>query len=78
MVRKIYYNMLTRTCFLKGHGSKIVSGSGDKTIKVWDVSTGACLRTLQGHTDYVFSVCVSPDGSKIVSGSGDKTIKVWD
>jgi WD40 repeat protein len=60
-------------------GSKIVSGSHDKTIRVWDASTGIeMLSPLKGHDDTVFSVAFSPDGSKIVSGSYDKTIRVWD
>ncbi|KIM89872.1 hypothetical protein PILCRDRAFT_812653 [Piloderma croceum F 1598] len=60
-------------------GSKIVSGSFDKTIRVWDASTGVeMLPPLQGHDGYIYSVAFSPDGSKIVSGSGDKTIRVWD
>ena len=59
-------------------GSQIVSGSGDDTVKVWDLNTGALLRTLTGHTDRVLSVAVTRDGSQIVSGSFDKTLKVWD
>ena len=60
-------------------GSKIVSGSWDCTIRVWDASTGVqVLPALQGHDDYIRSVAFSPDGSKIVSGSWNKTIRVWD
>ncbi|KAI9036194.1 WD40 repeat-like protein [Aspergillus affinis] len=59
-------------------GRRIVSGSGDKTIKLWDAQTGSELRTLEGHSSWVFSVAFSPDGQRIVSGSGDKTIKLWD
>ena len=58
-------------------GSRLFSGSADKTIKVWDMATGACVQTLQGHTRLVYSVCVSADGSRLFSGSKDKTIKVW-
>ena len=58
-------------------GKKIISGSGDKTIKEWSVETGECLRTFKGHYNSVSSVCYSPCGKKIVSGSGDKTIKEW-
>jgi WD40 repeat protein len=55
-----------------------VSGSYDKTLKVWDAQTGQETLTLRGHTDIVTSVSFSPDGKRIVSGSADKTLKVWD
>jgi WD40 repeat protein len=58
-------------------GGKIVSGSDDKTVKVWDLGTGACMRTLTGHTAEVHSVAASPDGDHPVSASADKTIMVW-
>jgi WD40 repeat protein/serine/threonine protein kinase len=58
-------------------GRHIVSGSYDKTLRVWDLGTGRCLNTLQGHTESVDSVAVSPDGRQIVSGSNDKTLRVW-
>jgi len=55
-------------------GSKIVSGSDDNTIRVWDASTGVeMLSPLRGHDDLITSVAFSADGSKIVSGSDDKT-----
>jgi WD40 repeat protein len=60
-------------------GSKIISGSDDKTIRVWDASTGIeMLPPLRGHDGSISSVAFSPDGSKIISGSSDKTIRVWD
>ncbi len=57
--------------------TKIISGSYDKTIKIWDANTGQCLKTLEGHSRYVSSVAYSPDGTKIISGSYDYTIKIW-
>ena len=56
---------------------RIVSGSYDKTLRVWDSSSGACLRVLEGHTSDVSSVCALGDG-RIVSGSEDNTLRVWD
>ncbi|KAK2731274.1 hypothetical protein FQN57_003536 [Myotisia sp. PD_48] len=44
-------------------GSKIVSGSGDNTVRVWEVATGKLLQTLEGHSGSVTSVAFSPDGS---------------
>ncbi|MEQ1906438.1 MAG: protein kinase, partial [Pirellulaceae bacterium] len=59
-------------------GARIVSGSSDNTLKLWDAATGQELRTLQGHTEDVLSVAFSPDGARIVSGSQDNTLKLWD
>jgi WD40 repeat protein len=83
------------TLTLKGHsdwvlrvsfspdGKRIVSGSGDKTLKVWDAQTGQETLTLKGHSDAVVSVTFSPDGKRIVSSDGlflmkFGEIKVWD
>jgi hypothetical protein len=59
-------------------GRRIVSGSNDSTLKVWDTVTGQNLLSLEGHTSNVLSVVFSPDGRRIVSGSHDETVKVWD
>ena len=58
-------------------GSRIVSGSNDKTVKIWNAATGDVESTLLGHSGRVTSVAFSVDGSRIVSGSGDKTVKIW-
>jgi len=58
-------------------GKRIISGSRDNTIKVWDSATGAELMTLRGH-DGLSSIAFSPDGKRIISGSDDKTIKTWE
>ncbi len=59
-------------------GKRIISGSYDNTIKVWEAETGDELMTLRGHKECVKSVAFGPDGKRIVSGSDDKTIKIWD
>ena len=59
-------------------GTRIVTGSDDRTAKVWDARTGTPLLELKGHTSLVTSVAFSPDGSRIVTGSEDRTARVWD
>lgn len=59
-------------------GPFIVSGSRDKTIKIWDVSSGICLFTLHGHDNWVRGVVFHPGGKFLLSASDDKTIRVWD
>ena len=58
-------------------GKLLATGSDDDMVRVWDVVTGSLLRTLSGHTSYVYSVSFSPDGKLLASGTG-KTIRLWD
>ncbi len=59
-------------------GKTLASGSGDSTIKLWDVATGKEITTLKGHSDLVKSVSFSPDGKTLASSGDDNTIKLWD
>ena len=58
-------------------GSKIISGSEDNTIRVWDTGF-LMIPPIRGHHNWILSVAFSPDGSKIISGSFDRTIRIWD
>ncbi|KAJ7202947.1 quinon protein alcohol dehydrogenase-like superfamily [Mycena haematopus] len=67
-----------RSVAYSANGKRIVSGSDDCTVRIWDAETGAALREpLEGHTDVVTSVVFSPDGKRIVSGSHDHTLRIW-
>ncbi|KAF8604757.1 WD40 repeat-like protein [Ceratobasidium sp. AG-I] len=60
-------------------GTRIVSSSYDKTIRIWDARTGQMVgKPLEGHTSSVTSVAYLHDGTRIVSGSEDKSIRIWD
>jgi RNA polymerase sigma factor (sigma-70 family) len=59
-------------------GKLLATGSADKTIKLWDATTGKCKRTLEGHESGVFSLAFSPDGKLLASGGLDGTVRLWD
>nr|XP_006818297.1 PREDICTED: apoptotic protease-activating factor 1-like [Saccoglossus kowalevskii] len=58
-------------------GQKVVSCSGDKTVKVWDSQSGQEYLSLEGHTDFVNWCCFSPDCTMVASCSDDHTVRVW-
>ena len=59
-------------------GRSLVSGSADKTVKLWDMQTGGAIRTFLGHTAPVHSASISVDSATIASGSYDDTVRLWD
>jgi WD40 repeat protein len=59
-------------------GANLVSGSFDKTIKLWQLATGTAIHTLTAHVKGVFALAVSADGRLLASGSWDEVIKLWD
>ena len=75
---------VTSVCHVPASGSRpacLATGSVDRTVKLWDIATGAMLRTFAEHTDVVRSVCHVPaTGSQpacLATWSRDKTVKLW-
>ena len=56
---------------------RIASGSQDRTVQVWDATTGRDVYIYRGHSDAVHAVAWSPNGNRIASGSQDRTVQVW-
>jgi WD40 repeat protein len=59
------------------NGSTLISGSCDKTIKLWHLESGQLIDTLIGHSEAIHCVTISPDAKTIASSSDDGAIKIW-
>ena len=63
---------------LSPDGRMLASGSSDRDIKIWEIATGKCVKTLLSHQASIWSLAFSSDGKTLASASGDGTIKLWD
>ncbi|KIJ09229.1 hypothetical protein PAXINDRAFT_102304, partial [Paxillus involutus ATCC 200175] len=68
-------NWVDCVCFYPDE-SKLVSGSFDGTLRIWDRKTDT-IEVLEGHTDVVWDADVSQDGKMVISGSADGTVRIW-
>jgi WD40 repeat protein len=55
----------------------MVTGSYDKTLRIWDLETGAVLKKIEGHSNWVYALAVSRDGQIIASGDDGGEIIAW-
>jgi WD40 repeat protein len=56
----------------------LASAGDDRTVQLWDADTGAPVRTLSGHRDWVRGVAFAPDGQTLASASDDGTVRLWE
>jgi WD40 repeat protein len=63
---------------LSPDGKKVVSGSDDGAVRLWDIDTCKVVKKWTGHTEAVSSVCWSRDGRRVLSGSDDGTARQWE
>ena len=68
---------MVSACEFSPKGDTIMSGSWDKTLKIWDVASGTCKATLKGHRYAAKKVEFSQDGATLVSSNDNETIS-WD
>lgn len=71
------HSHIVSDCVISSDGAYALSSSWDKTLRLWELSTGQTTRRFVGHTNDVLSVSFSADNRQIVSGSRDRTIKLW-
>ena len=73
------HNRKVFTICVTPNGARVISGSRDGRMMVWDTATGLQVRTtIEGHESTVTDVAVTPDGQRFVSVSEDWTVRVWD
>ncbi len=70
--------MVYAIAFNNPFGDKIITGSFDKTCKVWNSETGELYHTLRGHATEIVCLSFNPQGNVIATGSMDNTAKLWD
>jgi WD40 repeat protein len=90
IIGAIEYRLYGEPLLLRGHsshvyavavsldGKRLLTGSSDCTLRLWDPDTGECLRVLKGHTGPVLAASLSPDGKRVLSGSLDSSVRLWD
>ena len=72
----MYHRQYVTSIAFSHDGTRVVSGSADKAVQIWNAITGELVHMLEGHSDWVGSVAFSSDGTRVVSGSDDKSVLI--
>jgi WD40 repeat protein len=62
---------------LSADGRHLVTGGRDEAVRLWNATTGECLRTFTGHSDRVLAARIRADGQHVLSASADHTLRLW-
>ena len=71
-------NVVYAIAFNNPYGDKIITGSFDKTCKLWSAETGQLHHTYRGHATEIVCLGFNPQGTLVATGSMDNTAKLWD
>ena len=79
LATSVFYDVfgMVFTVAFNPEGTLLAAGDGTAQIRLWDISRGLRIMTLQGHEDAVWSLSFSPDGRWLASGSADNTVRLW-
>ena len=72
------HNSYVRSVAFSHDSTRLASASWDRTVKIWDASSGTCVHTLEGHSSSVSLVAFSHDSTQLASALEDSTVKIWD
>ena len=71
------HEKLVQSAAFSSDRARIVTGSNDRTARVWDAGTGAEITVLRDHKGRALTAAFLPDGARIVAGSDDGTVRIW-
>jgi WD domain, G-beta repeat/Caspase domain len=78
LVAQLGHSLSITSVAFSPDGCYVLTGSANKTARLWDIETGKEVRMFEGHEARITSVAFSPDGRYVLTGSGDNTARLWD
>jgi tetratricopeptide (TPR) repeat protein len=79
-VLQVRHDNLVRAVAFSPDGTRLATGSADKTARIWDTTTGSEVLTIKvkGFLNAVYAVAFHPDGTRLATGNWDETVRIWD